>query len=506
MALNQEIITREEGQGIIDAVNGVKNAIVSQGVKDVSALTYGQIQTAVRLGSLDLFSLGDEMKASSNPTISTFQGTLTDGGTAGVTGATVTSATFIAKVGTASGASVKFVYDGTNWHLDTIAGTIATLSEYGVVVAGTPKTNDYVTISEATSTEVFQVVNKDATNKVLTIMAKDCIEDGQQFLTPPQLTFANNKAILPVGKYKFTCYKAECDGAQDYDGTFVFTTTVAIPLGGGFLHSKIGLNKTWGGGTTTDATAGTISTYAADHSTVLESGLAVTAYDSSNDSAAVDLGTISYEYVSGKTNYCDFGYFNWSRRVFYGSGDYATSIIRQWLNASANGGWWVKKSIFDIKPANGWTDQRAGYMYAFDSGLLGAIKKSKRSYYMHDSDYSLMNALSLTKPVQFIDDPSVTVNGRIITVEDYFYLPSIVELGFGAQWSDNLAGNTVFGLFDGATNADRIKYFNSAAKYYWLRSSSPWSCYFAAGVTPSGTLDYDNAYDGLAVVPACDIG
>lgn len=503
MDILKEIISRGEGLEMIEQLKGIKSALIARGSNDASKMTMGDVQTAVRLGSLGLFSPGDEFTFSTNPTISTFQGTLIDSGTAGVTGATVTSATFISKVGTASGMTVLFVYDGSNWRLDSLTGTVVSLADYGVVVAGTAKTSDYVSVSEATSSEVFQVANRDSTNKVMTLMAKNCIEDGQQFETPPELAFANTLLAIPAGKYKITT-KTAGDDDLVADGTYVFTTTVAIPVGGGFWIDAIG--SYYGSGTKADHVPTTVKTYAADHSTILET-LTLTAYNSSTDSAAVDMGTYTREYDSTVTYNNTYGYSNFARRVAYGSNDYATSIIRQWLNTSSlGGGWWKAKSIFKLKPSNGWTDDRAGYMYGFDTDAIGALKKSKRSYYMYDGDYSLMTALGLTKPVQYIDDPNVTVSGHIVTVEDYFYLASIVEVGLGNQWSDNLAGNTVFELFDGSADSDRIKRFGTTAKYCWLRSPTPWNCGHAAGVSPTGTLDSNRATGGLAVVPACDIG
>jgi hypothetical protein len=123
-----------------------------------------------------------------------------------------------------------------------------------------------------------------------------------------------------------------------------------------------------------------------------------------------------------------------------------------------------------------------------DTDLMGAIQKTKVTYYMCDSDYNLMTALGLSVPPQYLNVDGVTVSGRTITCEDYFFPLSIVEVGLGNQWNDDVAGNKVLALYDGATNKDRIKYFGTTARYWWLRSTHPWYCHSAAVVLPDGSL------------------
>lgn len=137
---------------------------------------------------------------------------------------------------------------------------------------------------------------------------------------------------------------------------------------------------------------------------------------------------------------------------------------------------------------------------------MNAVHATKVSYYMSDSDYNLMTSLNLTVPPQYKDVSGVTVSGRTITCEDTFFPLSIVEVGFGNQWSDDVAGNKVLALYNGATNSDRIKYYGTTARYWWLRSTIPWDCGNAGVVVPDGSLDSHGAFDGYAVVLACCIG
>ncbi|MCI1244459.1 MAG: DUF6273 domain-containing protein [Bacilli bacterium] len=507
--LSTELMTRLEGKNIADGITKLVAVILMRGTKALRELTWGEIDNLLKLGSAnEVFALHDELVVLSSPTVATFQGTLTENGTAGITGATVVSETFISKVGTKE-ASLKYVYDGSNWHLETIDGTVVTLSDYGLTPAGTLKSNDYILASESPAQNTYEVVNISSDGKNVTILSKDCIKEAQQFKTNPELAFANTLAIIPAGKYKITT-KTAGDNDLVADGTYVFTTTVAIPLGGGFHIDVIG--SYYESGAKADHVPTTVKTYAADHSTVLET-LSLMAYNSSTDSAAVDMGTYTREYDSTVTYKNTYGIVNFSRCVYYGSGEYATSTIRQWnIGETAAGTWWKMKSIFDIKPSNGWTDQRTPNLKTFDSELMKYLRKHDFSYYMNDSDYNLMKALSLTKPVQFLDDPDVTVsndtagNLRKITVHDKVCLPSVAELGFGTDYNDYLAGNVVYQAFDGATNVDRIKYYGTTAKYQWLRSTHPWNCGRAALVTPAGALSASDAGYAYGVPLACILG
>jgi hypothetical protein len=176
----------------------------------------------------------------------------------------------------------------------------------------------------------------------MVLSLKQCIRDAQQFDNNPQLAIANTIAVIPAGKYKVTT-KTAGDNDLVADGVWVFTTSKDIPLNGGVWFDKIG---NWYDGSVTKTTnlPTTAKTYAADHSTVLET-LSLTAYNPSTDTDAVDLGTFSREYDSTITYKTAYGYLNFARRVAYGSGDYASSIYRQWLNATTDKATWLKIAL-----------------------------------------------------------------------------------------------------------------------------------------------------------------
>ena len=66
-------------------------------------------------------------------------------------------------------------------------------------------------------------------------------------------------------------------------------------------------------------------------------------------------------------------------------------------------------------------------------------------------------------------------------------------------------GSTVFDLYNDATNTDRIKYRDTSAQHWWLRSPV-WN--YASGeryVNSSGSASSHYAFSSCAVVPACQI-
>lgn len=509
----ERIINHQDGLDLIAEIRGVKNAILGTAANGESDWNMAKVIANIRNGAGPVnLPIGTEMEFSAVAHISTSVGTTLHGETAGVTGCSVTEETFLAVEGVHRGFHVRFYYDGSHWRLETENGEIVSLSDYGVSASGSPKEGDYIDVSETASEWVFQVAHYDkyvpknpAIKHHAVLMAKNCLVNSFQFGNSPMLAMACAKAAMPAGKYKFSTYNAYDGSATDGNKTYVFTTTSEIPANGGWTHSKIGQNPSWGGGAATDITVGTITTYGADHKTTIETGIAVTEYDAENDTDAVNLGDFCSEYVSGKTFENTYGFLNFTRRIRYGNGDYGTSLVRTYINGEgAANGWYSMKSIFDLVPSV--ASSSPGLLHNIDSDLKGAMVKVKVKYYLQDSDYSLMTALSKSAPIHWLSGIGLSLEGRVVTCEDYVFLPSIMEVGLGSNYNDNSAGNTVFDLYNGSTNADRIKLGGGSAKYWWLRSPLPWPCHGAALVEPAGTLSTLGAYDSCALVPACAIG
>ena len=502
MATNakERLLNHEDGQGIIKELNGIKTALLA-GAASGGETTVDGLLANIRNGTAPTnFPIGTELTFSAEPTISTFQGNTQEGTSSGVTGVTVDKATYISKAG--SGSSITaFYYDGSAWHLGSVSGSVVTLPEYGVTVQGTPIAGDYVTVSLSAAEYVFQVAGYDHyepanpnVKHTMALIAKDLIKESQQY-SDGQMAMACSKKAMPVGKYKFTAYRvgafsSEAGYKDNGNGTYVFTTTKQIPQNGGWSHTKFG---DWNP-PANFITTGTITTYDAD-GVAIESGIAVAAYNEGTDSDAVDLGTIvtcdalEKEYPTANMQN-EFGYLNVisSRLNTLGSSssDYATSIVRQWLTADQPAGkWWKKMSIFDVKPASGWTDQRDGFLYGLDPELKKAIVKVKVISPLNQGQKLRMNDASASVPVEWlnVENGSIssnawtygTIQGDCEVVEDGVFLPSYKELGGTINWITSYEpNNSALSLYDGASDADRIKTYDDEPSKYWTRSLCAW--------------------------------
>jgi hypothetical protein len=108
---------------------------------------------------------------------------------------------------------------------------------------------------------------------------------------------------------------------------------------------------------------------------------------------------------------------------------------------------------------------------------------------------------------------TVSDGGGYVDGEYLGWLASMTEVGFGAnngvyETSPDAGGtvtNTPFALYVGATNADRIKYGNGAARNWWLRSSNPSGANYERLVGADGSLGSGGALNGFWAVPGLDI-
>lgn len=96
--------------------------------------------------------------------------------------------------------------------------------------------------------------------------------------------------------------------------------------------------------------------------------------------------------------------------------------------------------------------------------------------------------------------------GGSYTTRDKVFLLSMAELGLGKN--DTIAEGTVLPFYDGATQVDRIKYdvaSPSTARYWWMRSPTPWSASIVRNVYPDGPLNNYYASSGFGAAAACVI-
>ena len=267
---------------------------------------------------------------------------------------------------------------------------------------------------------------------------------------------------LPAGTYHFSLL-AGYD--PDYGGgkTYQFTLAQAVPAGGVLMFP-------WG--------------YQAQASTVKISSYATRA-------AATDIESVSVAEGSGGTSLGTANgsspNMNHSHRIRYGSNNWSESGLRQWLNSSAAANeWWQPQTIFDRAPSY---SNVAGFVAGLEADFAQAV-----------------GAVDITTIRNTVFEVGGTIGGSYV-LRDKFFAPSMTELGLGNN--NSIAEGAVLEFYNGAVQADRIKYDIAApatARYWWLRSPYPSNAYLVRNVTPDGAL-YTNvpAYNGHGVAPACVI-
>ena len=289
----------------------------------------------------------------------------------------------------------------------------------------------------------------------MTLLSHDNIATAQ-FDSPEAFYYAD--AELPAGTYNFTLATAYSSWAA---GTYQFTLTQALPKGGQLAIS---------GYADAAMTSRQVRAYASRTTTAVTESVAIT-----SGNAGTSLGTFGEE-------------LNHSHRVSYGSNNYKESAIRQFLNSpSAAGSVWTPQTKFDRPPS--WMTSLAGFAGGFEDDFLSVI-----------GEVVVPCAANNT----YESPDSTVVKNTKYTVTDKFYLASQREI-FGTT-SDTVADDSVlFPYYEGATNADRIKYRDGSAAGWWLRSAYSWSAYNVRIVYSDGSLTNTSALSAHGFAPACTI-
>lgn len=266
------------------------------------------------------------------------------------------------------------------------------------------------------------------------------------------------EAALPAGTYNFTLATAYSSWAA---GTYQFTTTKEIAKGG-----QICIN----GYADAAMTNGKVTTYASQNDTTPLETLTIT-----SGSSGTSLGTFGTE-------------LNHAHRVSYGSNNYKESAIRQFLNSPAvAGSVWTPQTKFDRPPY--WKTTLAGFESGFDSDFLAVVGE-------------VIVPCSANNTYES-PDSTVTKNTKY-TVTDKFYLPSQKEI-FGTTSETVSDDSVLFPYYEGATNADRIKYRDGSAAYWWVRSAYSWTASSVRFVRSDGSLNGNGAVNSGGCSPACTI-
>lgn len=294
---------------------------------------------------------------------------------------------------------------------------------------------------------------------------------------------------LPAGNYKFTLDHAVYGGGTQYDGTYMFTLTQAIPADGGFRHTNIGGYKaSYAQG---DVIGNYITTYGVrPQRAEVEKSVAVKVWDGTT--ACTDLGTFTARSLTYHTeaDTANGGKRNFTERNAYGSNRWRDSVYRQWLNSDAEAvpssdtttvsNWWKPATVFDRVPGGA---KLAGFLNGLDPEFVAVLGEIEVKTALCDCDK--------------VDDATYDIT------HDKVWLQSMTEI-FGSN-NNGIAEGSQLAYWVGASDADRIKYEGSTARYWWLRSPNPTNAYYVRLVYTSGVLNIGIAYYAYGVVPACCI-
>ena len=365
----------------------------------------------------------------------------------------------------------ELIYDGSEWHLgeDPVV-----LSNLGVTCTGTPAEDDKIVIHENADVVYFRVVSKlsDGHAQLFSVYP---VLTGAQFCAGQKLHIFSSG--LSAGTYKFSLLKGSYGGSTGADGSYVFTSTVAIPAGGWLRLDGWGYWKS----TYSSAqflTDTKVKTYDASGN-VLET---ITPVAYSSQSVDEDLGNYSArkdQYSSAET-----AYKNSMEAQGGGSNEYIGSAVDQWLNTAGLANNWFQPRTFDMKPnfAN-----INGFLHGMDEEFLECIR----------------TANVVTK------GETVYENRASATIKRKFYLLSEKEIGFTIYGDEGEKMIDYYSQFGSATNNAVdwriIKTQGGSAQYVWTRSAVRGHADYVYNVLPTGAYNYSHAYYSSAVVPACEI-
>lgn len=311
-------------------------------------------------------------------------------------------------------------------------------------------------------TRLFDVVAHDYLKSVhdenahtMTIQQHDLLP-STQFDAPEAFYYAETQ--LTAGTYNVIIDTAY--GVWEV-GTYQFTLTQAVPEGG-----QLCIN----GFESTAITSLKVQSFADRTTNTAAESVAITA-----GSGGTNLGTF------GK------GAINSIQRVCRGSNNYKESAMRQFLNSTAAAGSvWTPQTKFDRPPS--WLTSLAGYKNGLDQDFLAVVGK-------------VVLPCSANNTYEAPD--SSIAKGTKYTLNDEFYLASMREI-FNTN-VDVADDSKVFPFYEGAGNADRIKYRDGSAVNWCLRTPFSGNAPSVRLVFSDGTVYGNYATVAVAIAPACTI-
>ena len=296
----------------------------------------------------------------------------------------------------------------------------------------------------------------------VTLQLHDCYKELQFDAREALFTFPSG---LEAGDYNFTC-TFHTWNAENVGKTFTFTLAEAIPENG-----QIVLQTAYDGliaGSTLKTFASSTATTEIETATISEGTTGTSLGDVDNS-----LGT----------------HRNSLQRALLGSNNYAESALRQWLNSDkAAGEVWAPKTEYDRPPS--WVSTTAGFLNGMDADLISSVGKVvKRTALNTVTDGG---GATETEETFFLLSRSEVYGGNEVTGGEGQAYP------YYSDYSDLSAAGT-------GADANRIKYRNGVAKYWWLRSPTASYASGVRSVYASGNVYSYGAHGTHGVAPACCI-
>lgn len=293
-------------------------------------------------------------------------------------------------------------------------------------------------------TEYWDVVNYDTTDNPEIMLCMHSVLGTNMMFDPPQaLIYCENE--LPADDYTFA------NGNNHY----YFTLTKAIPAGGQLR-----------------ATSSQFFTY-----------------DSINAIASSESGTVSATEIAGATDLgiCATGNLNHLDRVNYGSNNYGESWLLQYLNSDCENGALLRGITKFDRPLN---TPMAGFLNGVSASTLACIadatwKCSANNVYEAPAS---MGGIA-TKQTNYIVQKKI----GLLSEKEVF-----------DSYGGTDAGDNLLDLYTEAESADRIKYYGTGTRNWWLRSPNWNNANNVRNVNTSGSANNNNANNTYGVAADCE--
>ena len=341
------------------------------------------------------------------------------------------------------------------------------LDHFGITIVGTPSVGDKIIIHD-TQELLFDIIGfnhedmgSSATSfaqYTMTLQLHDVYTEMP--FDMQEATWYLDPTVYPDGLASGT-YQYNNDGA-----TYVFTTTKAVPSGGQLQLIN-----------------GNICTYNS-----ATSDEPIECVSMATGTAENSLPDIITDVMTHRTNIT-----NNLHKTLHGSSNYSESIVRQYINSSDQGNWWVPKNNFDRTPEYSIINI-PGFLYGIDSEFLNIVRTVDKNTY---NDYV-----------------------EIDTTSDKFFLLSAREIyaadktteSYPYQYYGDPDRNTTYSYPYNAANSNRAKYLitdtvrtSTKNAKWWLRSSDPSTHYQTKCVWSKGIVRATSPKFIYGVCPACVI-